>query len=396
MKLSTLSNRISASGADAWHIHTCAKRDRELGKDVIIMSVGDNEVDTASPIVNTAISALKSGDTHYTAIPGRDTLRLAVADYQKKAFDLSIMPENVTITAGTQNALFISMLLLLEPGDEVIVADPMYVTYGATLTACGAKIVRLQCKRENGFVPDVIDLETLVTSRTKAIFFASPVNPTGAVFDRDTLLKIANIAVRNNLWVVSDEVYGELIFEGSHCAMATLQGMKERCITVGSLSKSHAMTGWRVGWVIGPKGFSEKAAELCLCMTYGLPGFIQEAAVVALAQDTSALKELYRQRRNYALRELDDLPNMNCSCPKSGMFLLLPIDKTGMDGDTFVRELYKNTGVSVLNAELFGAELRDMVRINFVLEERELSIGLNRIKTFYKSALQAKGSTHCR
>lgn len=387
MKLTSLSQRISACGANAWHTHLCASHDQKQGKDVIILSIGDNEIDTAGPIVDAAISALKSGDTHYSDVQGRLPLRQAVADYQKRVFDHDVQLQNVTITAGTQNALFISMLLLLEPGDEVIVADPMYVTYNATLTASGAKIVRLPCRRENDFMPDPAELETLITDKTKALFYASPVNPTGAVFSKQTLLKIADIAKRHDLWVVADEVYGALIFDGKHTVMASLPGMQERCITLGSLSKSHAMAGWRVGWAIGPEEFTQKAAELCLCMTYGLPGFIQQAAIVALEHDPTALNKLYRKRRDFALKIMADLPNINCTCPKSGMFLLLPIDKTGMTSDEFVRALYKQTGVSVLDAELFGEELSNMVRINFTLDEQELSIGLNRIKSFIQACL---------
>ncbi len=387
MKLTSLSQRISAHGANAWRTHICADEDKKQGKDVIILSIGDNEINTAGPIVDTAISALRSGDTHYTDVQGRPQIRQAVADYQKRVFDHDVRAQNVTITAGTQNALFISMLLLLEPGDEVIVADPMYVTYSATLTASGAKIVRLPCRRENDFMPDPSELETLVTDKTKALFFASPVNPTGAVFSKDTLMEIAQISQRHGLWVVADEVYGTMVFDGQHTVMASLPGMSERCITLGSLSKSHAMTGWRVGWAIGPDEFSQKAAELCMCMTYGLPGFIQQAAIVALEHDTTALNELYKKRRDFALDVLSDLPNINCICPKSGMFLLLPIDKTGITSDAFVRALYKQTGVSVLDAELFGEELRNMVRINFTLDEQELTIGLNRIKSFIQDSI---------
>ncbi len=387
MKLTSLSKRISARGANAWDTHICATKDQKQGKDVIILSIGDNEIDTAGPIVDAAISALKSGDTHYTDVHGRPQIRQAVADYQKRVFDHDVLAQNVTITAGTQNALFISMLLLLEPGDEVIVADPMYVTYSATLTASGAKIVRLPCRRENDFMPNPSELETLVTDKTKALFFASPVNPTGAVFSKDTLMEIAQISQRYDLWVVADEVYGALVFDGQHTVMASLPGMSERCITLGSLSKSHAMAGWRVGWAIGPDEFSQKAAELCMCMTYGLPGFIQQAAIVALEHDTTTLNELYRKRRDFALGVMSGLPNSNCSCPKSGMFLLLPIDKTGMTSDEFVRALYKQTGVSVLDAELFGEELRNMVRINFTLDEQELTIGLSRIKSFIQASL---------
>jgi len=391
MKLSSFSERISGSGTKVWEIHTLANLAKERGEDVIVMSIGESEVDTAAPIVEAAISALKQGDTHYTQGEGKEALRRAVADRQNRLFDLNITADNVTITSGTQNALFMAASLLLDPGDEVIVADPMYATYGATLSATGAKIVRLYCPRDNGFLPDITTLETLVTKKTKAIFFATPVNPTGVVFDTKSLDAIADVATRHDLWVVADEVYSELIFEGKHKSIATLPGMHNRCITIGSLSKSHCMTGWRSGWAIGPKEFSNRAAAFCLNVTYGLPGFIQEAAIVALQQDTSDTRDLYRQRRDIALQELSNFPNVEYLRPQSGMFVLLSVEKTGMDSGTFVRELFEQTGVSVLNAQAFGENLRGMVRINFALKEQYLLTGLNRIREFLrKSGLAVK------
>jgi aspartate/methionine/tyrosine aminotransferase len=357
---------------------------KERGEDVIVMSIGESEVDTAGPVVEAAISALLQGDTHYLEVEGKETLRRAVADRQNRLFGLGITPDNVTITAGTQNALFMSASLLLDPGDEVIVADPMYVTYDATLSATGAKIVRLSCSRGNGFLPDITQLESLVTPKTKAIFFATPVNPTGVVFDTKTLEGIADIATRHDLWVVADEVYSELVYEGSHKSIVTLPGMRDRCITLGSLSKSHNMTGWRSGWAIGPKEFSQRAAAFCLNVTYGLPGFIQEAAIVALQRDVSDTKELYRKRRDIALKALNGLPDVECLRPQSGMFVLLSVEKTVMDSTTFVRKLYKQAGVCVLDAETFGKNLRGMVRINFAMQEQILRWRLSRIKKFLR------------
>lgn len=382
MKLSSFADRISGSGSDIWQTHILATLAKERGEDVIVMSIGESEVDTAAPVVEAAISALQHGDTHYLQVEGKETLRCAVADRQNRLYGLGITSSNVTITAGTQNALFMAASLLLDPDDEVIVADPMYVTYDATLSATGAKIVRLSCSRDNGFLPDITQLESLITKKTKAIFIATPVNPTGVVFDKKTLEGIADIATRHDLWVVADEVYSELIYEGTHKSIATLPDMHDRCITIGSLSKSHCMTGWRSGWAIGPKEFSNRAAAFCLNVTYGLPGFIQEAAIVALQRDVSETRELYQQRRNIALKALNGLPGVECMRPQSGMFVLLSVEKTGMDSTTFARELYKQTGVSVLDAEAFGENLRGMVRINFAMEEQTLKAGLNRIKEF--------------
>ena len=382
MKLSSFSERISGPGSDIWETHILATLAKERGEDVIVMSIGESEVDTAARVVDAAVTALRQGDTHYLQVEGKEGLRQAVADRQNRLFGLATTLNNVTVTAGTQNALFMAASLLLDPHDEVIVADPMYVTYGASLASTGAKIVRLHCPRDNGFLPDVKNLESLITKKTKAIFFASPVNPTGVVFDIKSLETIANVATRHDLWVVADEVYAELIFDGVHKSIATLPGMAERCITIGSLSKSHCMTGWRSGWAIGPEEFSKRAAAFCLNVTYGLPGFIQEAAIVALQLDITDTRELYRQRRDIALTELSNMANVECLCPQSGMFVLLSVEKTGMESGDFVAKLYEQTGVSVLDAQAFGDDLRGMVRINFALQEQVLKTGLSRIREF--------------
>ena len=382
MKLSSFSERISGPGSDIWETHILATLAKDRGEDVIVMSIGESEVDTATRVVDAAVTALRQGDTHYLQVEGKESLRRAVADRQNRLFGLATTLDNVTVTAGTQNALFMAASLLLDPDDEVIVADPMYVTYGASLASTGAKIVRLHCPRDNGFLPDVKNLESLITKKTKAIFFASPVNPTGVVFDTKSLETIASVATRHDLWVVADEVYAELIFDGVHKSIATLPGMAERCITIGSLSKSHCMTGWRSGWAIGPEEFSKRAAAFCLNVTYGLPGFIQEAAIVALQLDITDTRELYRQRRDIALTELSNMANVECLCPQSGMFVLLSVEKTGMESGDFVRKLYEQTGVSVLDAQAFGDDLRGMVRINFALQEQVLKTGLSRIREF--------------
>ncbi|MEM7259844.1 MAG: aminotransferase class I/II-fold pyridoxal phosphate-dependent enzyme, partial [Pseudomonadota bacterium] len=245
MKLSSLIHRISGEGAEAWDIHTKAQRAVAAGEDVIVLSIGDPDFATPSAIIDTAVDALRSGDTHYAAVPGRDKLRQAIAsDFQRRT-GVATDIDNVFVFAGTQNALFAASLILLDSDDEVVVLEPMYVTYEACLRIGGATMVTVAQPADTGFRPDINLIKTAITSRTKAIVITTPNNPTGVVLSRDELNEIAALAIEHDLWVISDEVYTDLIFEGEHVSIASLPGMADRTITVNSLSKSHAKTGWR-------------------------------------------------------------------------------------------------------------------------------------------------------
>jgi len=385
MRFSPLTKRLGGDGANAWAIHSDAISARAAGKDVIIMSVGDSEFDTPPGIIDECISAMRSGDTHYTEVAGRQRLRKAIAARHEAKTGNPTNSENVIVTSGCQNALFNAAQIAFSPGDEVIVFEPMYVTYEAALQAPGATIVPVPCPAESGFRPDLTALRSLITDRTTALVFACPVNPTGVSFPREDLEVIADVARQNDLWVISDEVYADLVFEGDHVSIASLDCMKERTITLSSLSKSHAMTGWRAGWAIAPKSFVVELEKLALCSTYGLPGFIQEAAAFALENELEEVAEMraaFKRRRDLAIAALKNAPGLYCLRPQAGMFLIVDVQKTGLTGEQFVRRLYSETGVSVLNGAAFGPSTDGTVRMSFALPEKDLVEGCARIWTF--------------
>src|SRR5471032_3574140 len=247
MRFSPFVDRIAGHGVAAWDIHHAAYNAQREGVDVIILSVGDPDFATPDFITEAAVSALRAGDTHYTDIAGRPDLRQAIAARYAKRLGRELHAENVITVAGAQNALFVTSLCLLQAGDEVIVLDPMYVTYEATLKASGATLVRVPCSADSGFRLDAARLAKAITPRTRAIFFSNPNNPTGVMLNPQELQAIADLAIAHDLWVVVDEVYESLVFDGEYHSLAALPGMAERCIVIGSLSKSHAMTGWRIG-----------------------------------------------------------------------------------------------------------------------------------------------------
>ncbi len=385
MRYSPLVERISGEGSKAWRLHFKATQAALAGEDVIVMSVGDPDFQTPRRVVDRAIEALNDGDTHYTSVDGRLDLRTAIASDHQARSGQRVGPENVVTLAGAQCAIYSAMQCIAGPGDEIIVPEPAYVTYEATVQAPGPKFVTVPQPATGGFRPDLEGIRAAVTENTRAIFFATPNNPTGIVMNRGELEAIAEIAIAHDLWVISDEVYAALTFDAPHISIASLPGMAERTVTASSLSKSHAMTGWRVGWVVAPAEMARHVAKLALCMLYGLPGFIQEAAVEALTNCTDDVEEgrdIYRRRRDLALAQLAEVQRIKCLIPEAGMFLMVDISGTGLSTDEFCTQLYEKTGVSVLNATAFGPTADGHVRLSFAVSDDMIAEGCKRIKGF--------------
>ncbi|MFM0250393.1 pyridoxal phosphate-dependent aminotransferase [Paraburkholderia sediminicola] len=385
MKYSNLVERLQGRRTSAWEIHRVAQQALANGEDVIVLSVGDPDFATPAPIVERAIEALRDGDTHYSAVSGREPLRAAVAEEHAHTTGCDVSAANVILTAGAQNGVFAASLCLLEAGDEVIVPEPMYLTYEACVRATGATLVPVPVDAARAFHLDCDALEAAITPRTQAIFFATPCNPTGVVMPRADLERIARLAVEHDLWVLSDEVYADLTFEREHVSIAALPGMAERTVTLGSLSKSHAMAGWRVGWAIGPATLIEHMGRLALAMLYGLPGFIQQAALTALrnkAPIVAEMREVYRRRRDVVFERLHRVAGLRCLLPEAGMFMMVDVSGTGLDTVDFTWQLFRAQGVSLLDASAFGETANGFVRLGFVVDEASLIDACERIATF--------------
>ena len=387
MRFSALVGRIRGDGADAWITHYEAVAARDRGEDVIVLSVGDPSIDTPVPVVDRAIERLRAGDTHYTPARGRLALREAIARAHTARTRQAVTAEDVIVLAGTQNALFVASLCVAGPGDEVISFDPMYPTYAATIEVSGARMVRARQPAEQGFRPDLANLEALIGPRTRAIFFASPNNPTGVVLNESELGAIGRLAERHGLWLIADEVYAGLAPQGRQPSLAAV--LPEQVVTLSSLSKSHAMTGWRCGWLIGPRKFVFHAESIAMCMLFGLPGFIQEAALVALAMapdSESSIRAFCQRRRELLLEALQDVAGIRLCPPQAGMFMLVDVRGTGHSGREFMRALYKSQRVSVMDGGAFGRETEGFVRLCFATDEATLADACRRIVAFLQGA----------
>ena len=388
MRYSTFTDRIGGEGAEAWAIHSEALAAAGRGEDAIVLSIGDPDFATPEPIVRRAVAALESGDTHYAEVAGRMDLRAAIAARHAVRTESPCAAENVMVLAGAQNALFAASLCLLDAGDAVVALDPMYVTYEATIRASGAELVRVPQAAAAGFRPDPADIEAAITPRTRAILLTNPNNPTGVVLNGTELAAIAEIARRHDLWVIADEVYADLVYGPRHASIAGLPGMAERTVTIGSLSKSHAMTGWRIGWAIGPEALIAHFARLGLAMLYGLPGFCQQAALTALEieeETTEAMRRVYRRRRDLACDRLAAARGLRLLLPEAGMFVMADVRGTGLSSGEFAVRLFRETGVSVLDGAAFGESARGWVRLSFTIEDARLAEACERVARFTRS-----------
>src|SRR3984885_14303780 len=380
MQYSPLVKRIAGDGANAWRIHYAAREALERGEDVILLSVGDPDLDTPMPVLERAIERLRAGDTHYTPATGRQHLREAIAAAHTARTGQTVDAAQVIFLAGAQNALFVASLCIAEPGDEVIALEPLYPSYPATLEVSGARMVRVAAPAARGFRVDLAALEAAITPRTRALFFATPNNPSGVILTEGDLAVIGDLARRHSLWLVADEVYAGLAPGGKVPSLAA--ALPEQVVTISSLSKSHSMPGLRAGWMVAPKDLAKHAESLSMCMLFGLPGFIQEAALTALLGSDAPeqrIRELCTSRRDMLITGLAGVRGIRCAVPEAGMFTLIDVQGTGLSGYDFMSGLFRSERVSVLDGGAFGEATRGFVRLCFATDEATLREAIVRI-----------------
>ena len=366
MQFSPLVKRIAGSGAAAWNVHIEARRRQEAGEDIIFLTVGNPDQEPPAAVIDATVAALRQHRTGYAAIVGYPAVREAIAARVTRRTGVACSADNVAVVPGAQGGLYTALQCLAGPGDEVIVPEPIYATYEAVIGASGARMVTVPLRADRGFHPDLDALAAAVTPRTRVIWINSPHNPTGAVFTPAEIAGIAALCRRHDLWLLSDEVYEDLAFARPHVSAWSLPGMAERTAVVSSLSKSHAIPAFRLGWVIGPPPLIRHLSNLLLCMTYGSPAFIQDGALAALRDDlpeVAALAEDYRRRAELLTGLLRAAPGCRVVPPEGGMFVLLDVRGTGLGAAAFARLLLEREAVAVLPCDGFGPSAEGHLRI---------------------------------
>lgn len=392
MRFANRTERIAGAGADAWDIHYEALRRRAAGESIIVLSVGDPDFDTPPPIVEAAVKSLQSGRTHYEPVLGTLALREAISAHLSQQEGVSFSEANIAVMAGAQCGLFAVAQCLFDLGDEAVVVDPTYVTYGGFLGASGAVPITVAATPADGFRVRPEAIEAAISPRTRAVIINTPHNPTGSVLSREALAQVLALCQRYGLWLVADEVYADLVFDGQHVSAASLPGAEDQVIVVGSLSKSHAMTGWRLGWVAGPEPLIGHLANLGLALLYGCPGFIQDAAVVALRecrQDTENMRLVYQQRRDAVCKALAGAPGITITPPAAGMFCMVDVRGTGLSAQTFSQRLLREKRVATLAGDAFGLQSSGHLRLGLVEPENILVQACNRIRELASEVVES-------
>ena len=375
----------SAGTRDAWEIHNRAMMMQRAGESVIVLSIGQ-EADELTPplIVDAATDSLKSGRHHYTHVEGDPDLRSAIARYHRQMTGQQVEPTQCIVHSGAQNALFSVAQCLLETGDEVIMPEPYYTTYPGTFTATGATAVPLTVDASTGFKLTTQTVLDAITPATQALVLNSPSNPLGALYSRADLEPVIEACISNDIWMISDEVYAALVSPEKRFSPAAITRAQHLTVTVSSLSKSHRMTGWRVGWSVSPQPLADHIGELSMCMHYGLPPFIMDAAVAALADDSvsATVRAAIADRRRIVHDNLNAGKALTIFDSGEGMFVLLDVSGSGRTAFEFAAGLLESKQVSALPCDGFGPSGNYLLRVGLCVDGDQLSTACQRISEY--------------
>lgn len=356
--------------------------------EVISLGVGEPDFDTPWHIRDEGIYSLEKGRTFYTSNSGLMDLRIEICNYLKRRFDLQYDPRTETlITVGGSEAIDIGLRALINPGDEVIIPQPCYVSYEPCAILTGARPVIVNLKAENEFRLTAAELEEAITPRTKLVILPFPNNPTGAIMEREDLEAISRVIIEHDLMVMSDEIYAELTYKGKHVSIAQIPGMQERTLLINGFSKAYAMTGWRLGYVCGPAGIIEQMTKIHQFAIMCAPTTSQYAAIEALKNgddDVEEMRRAYDQRRRYLIHEFRGI-GMDCFEPFGAFYVFPSVQRFGMTSDEFATRLLKEQKLAVVPGTAFGECGEGFLRISYAYSIESLKKAMGRIREFVKT-----------
>ncbi len=356
-------------------------------KEVISLGIGEPDFTTPKPILEAGIRSLTAGETHYTGNSGKMELRRAISEHLTKLYGVSYDPaDEILVTVGVSEALYLTMTALLDPGDEVIIPTPCFVAYQAEVQLAGGVAVELPSRLENNFQLDPREVEAAITPRTKAIFIGYPNNPTGAVASREALLEVERIAEAHDLVVISDEIYDRLVYGEKHVCFPALPGAQNRTVLLGGFSKDYAMTGWRIGYAAGPAEIIRGMVRVHQYTIMSAPTTAQDAALVALQSGESAVREMvaeYDRRRQLIVSGLNRL-GLTTFEPGGAFYAFPRIALTGMDDETFAQRLLEEEHVAVVPGSAFGAGGEGFVRCSYATAYEKIEEALFRMERFMR------------
>jgi arginine:pyruvate transaminase len=382
MRYASITDRLAHLGSGRWALHLTARRMKAAGEEIIELTIGEPDVAPDKALLDEAARAMYAGRTRYSNGRGEPpVLKALIEKYSKRR--PGVTERNFLCFPGTQTALYGVMTGLVEAGDGVLVGDPLYATYEGVIASTGAHMIPVPLRPEKKFHLQAEDLERAVTAEARVLLLNTPHNPTGAVLTAAEIVKIGEVCRRHDLWIVCDEVYEQLIFEGTPFASPfDLPELAERTIVVSSISKSHAAPGFRSGWAAGPEEFCEKLLPVSETMLFGVQPFISDMTAMALSQhfDTAdVMRENYRRRAEIVEKTFAGSNLVKPMPPEGGMFILLDVTSTGLGGEEFAWELLHQEKVAVMPGSSFGDQAAGFLRISLTMPDDVVETAMSRI-----------------
>jgi aspartate aminotransferase len=382
--MTRIASRVSQlTGEGALAVFARAKELEKQGRSIIHLELGEPDFHPTAPVVDAVRDAVAAGRDRYCSTRGIPALREAIADYLIRTRRLNVVPEEVLVAPGCKMALSLTMMALIEPGDEVLYPDPGFPIYPSFTRGLSATAVPFGLEEKNKFQPDLKEIAAKITPKTKVLIFNSPNNPTGTVFSDETLQKIADLAIKHDLWVIADEIYARILFNGEYKSISSLKGMAERTVIIDGFSKSFAMTGWRLGYAVAPRRVID-ALDLLVLNTFTCTAeFTQVAAVEALADTTHAVDAMvveYRKRRDLFVEKLNKIPGFRCQSPDGAFYAWVNIEETGLPAEEVARLMLEEVGVAGIAGAAFGQGGKNYLRFSLVSARNLLEEALERIE----------------
>ena len=383
MKFAPISDRLAGLGAAKWAVHAEGLRRANLGEPIIMLSIGEPDLPPPASVLDAAAKAIHSGRTRYAHGQGEPQTLAAIANHLTKRSGIPVSPEQVLFTAGTQNGLCTALLTLVQTGDEVLVPDPYYATYEGLVAASGATFVPVATRPEDNFHVTAQAIERAITKRTKVLLLNTPSNPTGAVLTEKEIDEIGAVCERHDLWIICDEVYADMTFDVPFCSPFDRPHLRHRTLAVSSISKSHALPGFRAGWVASHPDVTPRLVLVAEAMLFGSQPFIEDALTVALNEQHPEVKRLrlaFRERAETLIRAFAGSQAITARMPEGGMFIMLDVRRTKLSGEEFAWQLLRQENVSVMPGESFGNGGAGHIRIALTVDSEILREACDRIR----------------
>lgn len=393
MRYASISHRLDGLGSDKWAVHMAGRQRANRGEDLLFLSIGEPDLPPPAAVLDAAIDSIRAGRTRYADGQGEPGARRAVAAHLARRSGHDVGHDQVVYVAGTQQGLFVTMATLVEHGDEVLVPDPYYATYEGVVASTGATFVPVPTRPEDDFHLRPEALEACITERSRVLLLNTPSNPTGAVLAPDEIDAIGEVCERHDLWIVCDEVYADLTFEARFSSPFDRPALRHRSIAIASISKSHALPGFRAGWIAAEADVAAQITSVTEAMNFGSQPFLADALQVALEEshpEVAEMKRTFHQRAQAMVAAMSGSDAVSVRMPEGGMFVMVDVRPTGLSGEEFAWKLLDECGVVVMPGESFGSRGAGHIRLALTVDATVMAEACSRIRTLAEACVAAR------